>query len=109
MTTRMILATPQGLSLFDESLTEQAREHGPPSDLCTVYSPSQSTLYLSKRELEEFEHDTHLQLHSDCPTAKQWQRLFKWLLKNVGLFDVSGNVVIKLNRAGYYEGYTFEI
>ena len=81
----MTFATPSVLADYDP---EADRQHGSPHDRCHVYGPAGSDLLITDSELEEFERDTHTPLVDDSPSARTWQRLIRWLLKNVGLFDV---------------------
>lgn len=86
-------STPEAWGLYDP---EAERLHGPPSDLEWYYGPVSGELLITTHDRETFEQDTHLTLTDDCPPPWLWQRLLRWLLKNVGLFDVTGNKQIKL-------------
>lgn len=85
-------ATP---AAYDDYDPDADRHHGPPRDRCHVYSPAGNELLITDAELEEFERDTRTPLVGDSPEARTWQRLIRWLIKNVGLFDVTGNIEYK--------------
>lgn len=84
--------TPAAYEDYDP---DAERQHGPPSDRCQFHSPTGALLLIMECDLKEFQDDTHLKLDSDVLTPREWQRLIRWLIKNVGLFDVTGNIEIK--------------
>lgn len=88
----LTFATP---AAYDDYDPDAERHHGPPSDRCHLHSPAGNELLITDSELEEFERDTHTPLVDDSPDARTWQRLIRWLIKNVGLFDVTRNIEIR--------------